>query len=66
MAQTFYSCSANRRPTGGNKITYRHVEILRELDVDAFVAHPLPDCHDDTINHVPAVVCVKGHGMNQQ
>ena len=56
LSRIFYFCFANATPTGGNKIVYRHVEILRELGFDAFVLHPTPGFRYSAIRHAPPVV----------
>lgn len=56
MMRIFYYCSANDRPTGGSKITYRHVEILRELGLEASVVHPQSGFRYDTFDHAPPVL----------
>lgn len=43
MIRIFYYCGANARPTGGNKIIYRHVDLLVHAGVDAWVYHPVDD-----------------------
>lgn len=37
----FYYCGVNTQPTGGNKIIYRHVELLVQAGIDAWVYHPV-------------------------
>ncbi len=37
----FYYCGANAQPTGGNKIIYRHVDLLVRAGLDAWVYHPI-------------------------
>lgn len=39
--RVFYYCGANALPTGGNKIIYRHVELLVQAGLDAWVYHPV-------------------------
>lgn len=39
--QVFYYCGANAQPTGGNKIVYRHVDLLARAGLDAWVYHPI-------------------------
>ncbi len=58
MERIFYYCSANPTPTGGNKITYRHVEILCDLGFDAAVVHPKAGFRYDSINHASPVVAL--------
>ena len=36
----FYYCGENPQPTGGNKIVYRHVDLLAQAGFDAWVYHP--------------------------
>jgi hypothetical protein len=35
----YYFCYDNKRPTGGNLITYRHVRVLNELGFSAAIIH---------------------------
>lgn len=35
----FYHCYSHQRPTGGQKHTYRHVDILNQSGHDAYVSH---------------------------
>lgn len=35
----YYFCFDNSKPTGGNKIAYRHVELLNELGIEASIVH---------------------------
>ena len=37
--QIFYLAYSHNRPTGGQKNTYRHVDILNELGYRAFIVH---------------------------
>jgi len=37
----FYFAYAHQRPTGGQKHTYRHVDILNKYGYEAYVVHPL-------------------------
>jgi glycosyltransferase involved in cell wall biosynthesis len=39
----FYFCYRHNRPTGGQKHTYRHVDILNQHGFDATVFHPDPE-----------------------
>lgn len=38
----FYYCFDNARPKGGNKLIYRHVDILNRNGVEAYVLHTRP------------------------
>jgi len=38
----FYPCYDDQKPTGGQKHTYQHVDILNEHGLDAFVVHTAP------------------------
>lgn len=38
----YYFCYDNKRPTGGNIITYRHVRVLNEIGFSAAVIHATP------------------------
>ncbi len=40
-ARLFYYCGANAHPTGGNKVIYRHVDLLAKAGFDAWVYHPI-------------------------
>jgi Glycosyl transferases group 1 len=40
-ARVFYFCYAHNRPTGGQKHTYRHVDILNKHGFTAFIFHPI-------------------------
>ena len=35
----FYYCHSHQTPRGGQKHTYRHVDILARCGVDAYVVH---------------------------
>jgi hypothetical protein len=39
VALIYYFCYDNKTPTGGNRVTYRHVRILNELGFPAAVVH---------------------------
>ena len=56
MALLYYFCYENKRPTGGNKICYRHVELLNHLGVDAAILHPHASFRFPQINHQPPIV----------
>lgn len=56
MTRIYYYCSANRTPTGGNKVTYRHVDILNQLGFDACVLHPKSGFRYDSFDHQPPVL----------
>jgi len=52
----YYFCYENKRPTGGNKICYRHVELLNRLGVDAAVLHPHASFRYPQLVHQPLIV----------
>lgn len=56
MARILYLCSANQAPTGGNKITYRHVSILNDLGYEALVLHPKSGFRYPSLSHQPPVI----------
>jgi glycosyltransferase involved in cell wall biosynthesis len=56
MGRIVYFCFANQRPTGGNKIIYRHVEVLRSLGFDAYVLHPRAGFRYLDIGHSPPLL----------
>lgn len=58
MARILLYTSANEKPTGGNKIVYRHVAILRELGFDAYVLHPRPGFRYEAFSHATPVLAV--------
>lgn len=41
--RAFYFCYPHNRPTGGQKHTYEHVDILNQHGIDAFAFHPAED-----------------------
>jgi glycosyltransferase involved in cell wall biosynthesis len=65
VSRIFYYCFANAKPTGGNKIVYRHVQILRELGFDAFVLHPRPGFRFTSFSHAPPVVTAEDIRLNR-
>ena len=40
MTRLFYYCGTNAHPTGGNKVVYRHVDLLAQAGIEAWVFHP--------------------------
>ncbi len=52
----FYYCGANVQPTGGNKIIYRHVELLAQAGIDAWVYHPVDGFVYSGLVQTPRVV----------
>jgi glycosyltransferase involved in cell wall biosynthesis len=42
MTRIFYFAYDHHRPTGGQKTVYRHVDILREHGIEAFILHLTP------------------------
>ena len=40
-ARALYHCGTNRLLVGGNKAVYRHVEIIADAGIDAWVFHPV-------------------------
>lgn len=40
LGRLLYYCGINPLPTGGNKITYRHVNLLAQAGWDAWIFHP--------------------------
>jgi hypothetical protein len=52
----FYYCGANAQPTGGNKIIYRHVDLLAQVGLDAWVYHPVDDFVYSGLVRSPRVV----------
>lgn len=51
-----YYCPENRHPTGGNKIVYRHVELLRRLGYAAYVVHRSDGFSYNQFSHRPPIV----------
>lgn len=49
----YYFCYDNAKPTGGNKITYRHVEILNQHGFHASVVHQSADFKYSQFSHSP-------------
>ena len=56
FAVLFFFCYENKFPTGGNKICYRHVELLNRLGVDAAILHPRASFRYVQFAHQPPVV----------
>ena len=56
MAVLYYFCYENKRPTGGNKICYRHVELLNRLGVEAAILHPHSSFRYPQLTHQPPIV----------
>lgn len=54
--RVFYYCGANAQPTGGNKIIYRHVDLLAQAGVDAWVYHPVEGFVYSGLTACPRVV----------
>ena len=52
----YYFCYENKSPTGGNKICYRHVELLNRLGVDAAILHPHSSFRYPQLAHQPPIV----------
>ena len=52
----FYFCYDHQRPTGGQKRTYRHVDILNKSGYEAYVLHSRPDFRLTWFEHSTAVV----------
>lgn len=55
----YYFCYDNARPTGGNKITYRHVELLNQLGFPACIVHQNRDFRYDQFTHHPPVMAME-------
>jgi glycosyltransferase involved in cell wall biosynthesis len=60
MARILYLCFANRTPTGGNKMIYRHVDLLGRLGFDAWVLHPKSDFRYHDLDFRPPVLGLEG------
>lgn len=56
MTMLYYFCYENKHPTGGNKICYRHVELLNRLGVDAAILHPHSTFRYPQLTHQPPIV----------
>lgn len=52
----YYFCYENKRPTGGNKICYRHVELLNRLGIDSAILHPSSSFRFPQLSHQPPIV----------
>ena len=52
----YYFCYENSWPTGGNKICYRHVELLNHLGVDAAILHLHSSFRYSQLTHRPPIV----------
>ena len=52
----YYFCYENKRPTGGNKICYRHVELLNRLGIEAAILHPRSSFRFTQLSHQPPIV----------
>lgn len=52
----YYFCFENKNPTGGNKICYRHVELLNRLGVNAAILHQHSSFRYTQIAHQPPIV----------
>ncbi len=52
----YYFCFENSAPTGGNKITYRHVEVLNQLGLSACVVHSKPNFRYSSLQHQPPII----------
>ncbi len=55
----YYFCYENASPTGGNKITYRHAELLNEMGLQAAVVHKNQNFRYTQFAHQPPVVGLK-------
>lgn len=40
MGRVFYFCPTSRKPAGGMRIIYKHVEMLNKAGITAYVLHP--------------------------
>ena len=52
----YYFCYDNAKPTGGNKITYRHVEILNQQGIPACIVHQGADFKYTQFSHCPPTI----------
>lgn len=57
--QVFYFCYDHQRPTGGQKRTYRHVDILRSSGFAATVVHQQPGFRLSWFDNTTPVVSVR-------
>ncbi len=55
----YYFCYENPSPTGGNKIAYRHAELLNEMGFEAAIVHNNQDFRYTQFVHQPPVVGLK-------
>jgi hypothetical protein len=64
MTRIYYYCFANRTPTGGNKVTYRHVDTLNRLGLNACILHPKSGFRYTSFDHQPPVVGLDELSLN--
>lgn len=60
----YYFCFDNSKPTGGNKIAYRHVEALNELGFEACIVHQNENFEYTQISHKPPITNLKQLRLN--
>jgi len=56
MARILYVCFASPTPTGGDKVIYRHVALLKQMGFDAWVLHPEAGFRHSVLDHHPPVL----------